>query len=84
LAAFLFAAMSSPALADCTSLRQARSTDAVIGVENAWAHALETKDVNALSCILAPGFADSAWNGDVWTREQVLKSLPQRKPPRFI
>jgi hypothetical protein len=61
-------------------LHQPRSPDAVIGVENAWVHALETKDVNGLACILAPGFADTTWDGNVWTREQVLSALPQRKP----
>jgi hypothetical protein len=61
-------------------LQQSRSSEAVIGVENAWVHALENKDVNALACILAPGFADATWDGNVWTREQVIGALPQRKP----
>ncbi len=33
-----------------------------------------------LACILAPGFADATWNGEVWGREQILKALPQRTP----
>jgi ketosteroid isomerase-like protein len=80
LAAVLFALASSPAFAGCAAFHQARSSQAVVDAENAWVHALEAKDVNALSCILSPGFADAAWNGDVWTREQVLKALPQRAP----
>lgn len=80
LAVFLFAAVSPAALANCPAVHQLRNPEAVIGVENAWVHALETKDVNALSCILAPGFADATWDGNVWTREQVIGALPQRKP----
>jgi ketosteroid isomerase-like protein len=60
--------------------RQARSAQAVVDVENAWVHALVNKDVNGLACILAPGFADATWDGNVWTRAQVIGALPQRKP----
>lgn len=64
----------------CATMRDARTEAAVLHVEENWVRALQAKDVNALSCILSPGFADAAWNGDVWTREQVLKALPQRAP----
>jgi ketosteroid isomerase-like protein len=80
LAFLLLAAASAPAAAGCPALHQPRDVATVIGVENAWVHALETKDAAALSCILAPGFADATWDGNVWSREQVLAALPQRKP----
>jgi hypothetical protein len=67
----------------CDTIRDARTEAAVLHVEDAWVHMLETKDVIGLSCILAPGFADAVWNGDVRTREQVLKALPQRAPNRI-
>lgn len=80
LAIALLVAASLPAMAACPALHQTRDAAAVIGVENAWVHALETKDAAALSCILAPGFADATWDGNVWSREQVIGALPQRKP----
>jgi ketosteroid isomerase-like protein len=80
LAIALFAAASAPAIASCPTPHQARSAQAVVDVENAWVHALENRDVSGLSCILAPGFADATWDGNVWTRAQVIGALPQRKP----
>ncbi len=79
LCAILLASGGATAAPLCATGRDARTEAAVLHVEGAWVHALETKDIG-LSCILAPGFADAAWNGDVWTREQVLKALPQRLP----
>jgi hypothetical protein len=79
-AVVLFAAASAPAMADCPTLHQPRDAATVIGVENAWVHALDKKDVNGLACILAPGFADATWDGNVWTRERVIGALPHRKP----
>jgi hypothetical protein len=78
-ATFLVSGAASAAPMRAT-IRDVRSEAAVLHAEGAWVHALQTKDMNGLSCILAPGFADAAWNGDVWTREQVLKALPQRAP----
>ncbi len=49
-----------------------------MAAENAWVHALETKDVKALSCILAPGFMDMAWSGDLLSRTEILAALPKR------
>jgi hypothetical protein len=78
LLAFLFAAASSPALADCSTLHQPRNAAGVMAAENAWVHALTTKDAKALSCILAPGFMDMAWNGELHARAEILAGLPKR------
>lgn len=49
-----------------------------MAAENAWVHALTTKDAKMLSCILAPGFMDMAWNGDLHSRSEILAALPKR------
>ena len=64
----------------CAAVRDVRNEAAVLHVEGLWIRALESRDVNGLACILAPGFADVTWDGSIWTREQVLGALPQRKP----
>jgi Domain of unknown function (DUF4440) len=79
LAALLFAAVF-PASAAVNCPRQPKTERGALQAEMLWVRALETKNTELLDCILAPGFADAAWNGDVWPREQILKSLPQRKP----
>jgi hypothetical protein len=78
LLALLFAAASSAALADCSTLHQPRNAVGVMAAENAWVHALTAKDAKAMSCILAPGFMDMMWNGELHSRADVLASLPKR------
>jgi len=80
LVAALVAAASFPAHAavDCASLRQPRSAAGVIATENAWVNALTARDGKALSCILAPGFMDMAWNNQLHSRAEVLAGLPKR------
>jgi hypothetical protein len=79
LLAVLFVAAAFPAVASgCSTLRQPRNAAGVIAVENAWVHALTTRDTKALSCILAPGFMDMAWNGELHSRAEVLAFLPKR------
>ena len=75
----LLAAASFPAAAsDCSTLRQPRNPAGVIAAENAWVKALTTKDAKALSCILAPGFMDMSWNGELHSRSEILAGLPKR------
>jgi hypothetical protein len=80
LVAALVAAASFPAQAavDCAALRQPRSAAGVVATENAWVKALTTRNAKALSCILAPGFMDMAWNGQLHSRAEVLAALPKR------
>jgi hypothetical protein len=79
LLAVLFAAASFPAAAsDCSTLRQPQNRAGVIATENAWVKALATKDAKALSCILASGFMDMAWNGELHSRTEILAGLSKR------
>jgi hypothetical protein len=80
LAAALVAAASFPARAavDCAAFRQPRNAAGVIATENTWVKALTARDAKALSCILAPGFMDMAWNGQLHARGEVLTGLPKR------
>lgn len=80
LVAALAAATSFPAYAavNCAALHQPRSAAGVIATENAWVKALTARDAKALSCILAPGFMDMAWNGQLHARSEILSGLPKR------
>jgi hypothetical protein len=80
LVAVLAAVTSFPAHAavDCAALRQPRSAAGVIATENAWVKALMARDGKTLSCILAPGFMDMAWNGKLNARAEILAWLPKR------
>ncbi|HEY4124965.1 MAG TPA: nuclear transport factor 2 family protein [Rhizomicrobium sp.] len=80
LVAALVAATSFPAhgAVDCTGLRQPRSAAGAIATENAWVKALTRRDGKMLSCILAPGFMDMTWNGELNSRAEILAWLPKR------
>jgi hypothetical protein len=80
LVAALAAATSFPAQAavHCAAFHQPRSAAGVIATENAWVEALTMRDGKALSCILAPGFMDMAWNGQLHSRAEILAGLPKR------
>ena len=49
-----------------------------MAAENDWVSALTERDGSKLACLLAPGFMDMAWNGQLHGRAEILKSLPQR------
>ena len=80
LVAVLAAAASFPAhgAVDCASLHQAPDARGVLAAEDAWVHALIKKDRKTLGCLLAPGFMDMAWNGQMHSRAEVLAALPKR------
>jgi len=80
LVAALVAAASFPAHAavDCAGLHQPRSAAGVLATENAWVKALTKRNAKALSCILAPGFMDMAWNNQLHSRPEVLAGLSKR------
>lgn len=50
----------------------------LLKAEADWVRALETRDAAALACRLAPGFVDTAWNGELHDRAEVLAALPRR------
>jgi hypothetical protein len=78
LAALFAAASFSAAASDCSTFHQPRNPAGVAAAENAWVKALTAKDAKALSCILAPGFMDMAWNGALHSRSEILAALPKR------
>jgi hypothetical protein len=78
LAALFAAASVSAEASDCSMLRQPRNQAGVIAAENAWVKALTTRDGKVLSCMLAPGFMDMAWNGEMHSRTEILAALPKR------
>jgi hypothetical protein len=80
LVAALAAAASFPAHAavDCAGLRQSPDARGVLAAEDAWVHALTAKDQKMLGCMLAPGFMDMTWNGELHSRAEVLAMLPKR------
>jgi ketosteroid isomerase-like protein len=58
----------------------AKTKEAVIAVEQRWAHALEVKDAAAIDCILGPEFVDTGVNGELHNRSQALTGIKDRKP----
>ncbi|HEY2034946.1 MAG TPA: nuclear transport factor 2 family protein [Rhizomicrobium sp.] len=78
LAALFAAASFSAEASDCSTLRQPRNPAGVVATENAWSRALMTKDAKVLSCILAPGFMDMAWDAELHSRAEILSALSKR------
>jgi uncharacterized protein DUF4440 len=50
----------------------------LLAAEAHWVAALESRDVRALACRLAPAFTDTSWRGQLVSREAVLSALPSR------
>jgi len=59
------------AAAHCT-LHLPRTAAGVLGAERNWVSAIERRDAAALDCLLADGFTDFNWRGQVVTRAQML------------
>jgi hypothetical protein len=80
LVAALVAATSFPAHAavDCAGLNQSRDARGVMAAEDVWVKSLITKDQKTLACMLAPGFMDMAWDGQMHSRADVLAAMPKR------
>ncbi|HWA31327.1 MAG TPA: nuclear transport factor 2 family protein [Rhizomicrobium sp.] len=74
----LLSAASFPVNAAVNCPRQPQSERGVLATEDLWVKALQTRDANLLDCILAPGFADMAWNGELHMRDEILAALPKR------
>jgi len=58
----------------------------ILGLENAWNHALEAKDTKALDMILAPKFISIEIDGSVSTRNGSLASIksPDYQPSQAV
>lgn len=59
---------------------QSRNENALIQIEHAWASALEHRDANALSCILAEEFQDVDPEGNLSDRTATLAKASAHKP----
>jgi hypothetical protein len=59
---------------------QPRTAAAALATEREWVAALEQRDSATLDCILAPGFTDTSWRGELLLKPQVMKALPGRAP----
>ena len=76
--ALLLAAAPFSAGAAVNCPHQTADEKGVLAAENAWVHALETRDARLLGCVLAPGFMDMAWSNELHSRAEILTSLPKR------
>lgn len=81
---FLVAALSfllpfSAYAADCPK-DQPKTEAALIELEQNWAAALNRKDADAVSCMVASEFEDADVDGSLHTRSQTLAGIPNRKP----
>jgi hypothetical protein len=60
----------------CASMKQVATDSAALAFENAWATAAAAHDTVALKCMLADGFVDTSWRGELRTRHDVLATGP--------
>jgi ketosteroid isomerase-like protein len=75
----LLLSLSLPGWAsDCK--RQPKTEAALIELENAWAAALNQKDVAAVACLVGDEFEEVDSDGLLKTRSQMLGHIPERKP----
>ena len=58
----------------------------ILGLENAWNHAIEAKDTNALAMVLADSFLSVEIDGSVSTRSEFLASIkaPEYQPSQAV
>jgi ketosteroid isomerase-like protein len=59
---------------------QAKDENALIQIEHAWAGALEQRDPDALSCILAREFEDADPQGNIFNRAATLAKAGKHRP----
>ncbi len=76
--AILLAAAGAP----CAQHEPATAVGLLLA-ELRWVAAIEARDGSALACRLASSFADSNWQGNRISRDQVLAALPDRKPSKL-
>ena len=60
----------------CASIKQVATDSAALAFENVWATAAVAHDTVALKCMLADGFIDTSWRGELRTRHDVLATGP--------
>lgn len=72
-----------------TGAEQNRSSDDggwILGLENAWNHALESKDSKALDMILGNTFVSIEIDGSIYTKSEFLASIksPDYQPSQAV
>jgi ketosteroid isomerase-like protein len=81
--AHVFAASLALALcawgADCPK-NQPRTEATLVQLEQNWAAALSSKDVDAVACMLADEFEDADVDGSLHSRSWTLERIPHKKP----
>jgi hypothetical protein len=83
LVAFVFALLAADPSSTCR-LPERDSPAGLLLAEQRWVAALESRDVSALGCRLAPGFIDTNWRGELVTRKEMVAALSKRQPSRLV
>jgi uncharacterized protein DUF4440 len=76
----LLLSLSSSLLALTCPRDPSKNGAALIQLEQRWARALDSHDVEAVGCILAEEFQDADTNGKLRNRGQTLAQVPDRRP----
>jgi ketosteroid isomerase-like protein len=71
------------ALAGACTLHTPKTTDGALAAERYWVAAIERRDAAALGCLLAPGFTDFNWRGQVVGRAAMLGGFAARPRVRL-
>ena len=66
------------ALAGACTLHTPKTADGALAAERYWVGAIERRDTAALDCLLAPGFTDFNWRGQVVGRAAMLDGFAAR------
>jgi ketosteroid isomerase-like protein len=74
--------LSLPALAAHCPQDQPKTEAALIALERTWAEALNHKNAQTVSCLLADEFEDADVDGSLHARAETLAKIPNRKPLR--
>ncbi len=80
---FVITLLTADPFSSCR-LSEADSPSGLILAEQRWVAALESRNVAALHCRLAPDFVDTNWRGELVTRNAVIAALPNRPPSRLV
>ena len=70
---YLLPALPLTAQPDCT--KHLKTENALIEVERVWANAYDTRDTATMSCLLAPEYRHTAYDGKVINRAEALGKL---------
>jgi Domain of unknown function (DUF4440) len=80
LSALALLALSASALAVTCPRQQSKDGTALVELEQRWARALDSREVEAVGCILAEEFQGTDTNGKLRNRAETLAQVPDRRP----